>query len=133
MVTSGDRWKVEVVVNQLGLAPLFAAQVTINDVQRGKPAPDPYLLAAQRLGQAPERCLVFEDAVSGVKAAVAAGATCIGVQASAGLSSALHQAGAYCTIADFTMVNLQCLVNPDDRREMVRYLQLDSGPSLLLA
>jgi sugar-phosphatase len=49
--------------------------VTSDQVERGKPAPDPYLLAARRLGVDPGRCLVFEDAPAGVAAARAAGMT----------------------------------------------------------
>ncbi|MEV8268675.1 HAD-IA family hydrolase [Microbacterium sp. NPDC076911] len=47
--------------------------VTVDDVTRGKPDPEPFLLAAQRLGVAPERCLVVEDANAGITAARAAG------------------------------------------------------------
>ncbi|WP_274599096.1 HAD family hydrolase, partial [Rhizobium ruizarguesonis] len=44
-----------------GLLPYFDAVITSGDVARPKPAPAIYLLAAQRLGQAPERCLALED------------------------------------------------------------------------
>lgn len=53
--------------------------VTIDDVERGKPAPDPFLEAARRLGVAPEECLVCEDAPSGVAAAKAAGCAVLAV------------------------------------------------------
>jgi beta-phosphoglucomutase family hydrolase len=56
-----------------GLAPLFRAVVTADDVVHGKPSPDMFLLAAEQLGVAPERCLVFEDAEPGIKGALAAG------------------------------------------------------------
>ena len=46
---------------------------------RGKPDPEPYLLAAQRLRVPPTQCVVFEDAAVGVQAAKAAGMACIGV------------------------------------------------------
>lgn len=55
------------------LASLFPVVVTPEDVAHGKPAPDMFLLAAKKLGVAPERCLVFEDAEPGHKAAEAAG------------------------------------------------------------
>lgn len=132
LVTSGDRWKVQAVVGQLGLEGLFTAYVTINDVSRGKPHPDAYLLGAKRLDQPSSCCLVFEDAVSGVTAAVTAGATCIGVQISERLAAALRQTGASCTISHFQAVNLQALPNPADRRETILYLQLDSGPTFEL-
>ncbi|NYI04124.1 HAD-IA family hydrolase [Allostreptomyces psammosilenae] len=59
---------------RMGAAGLTAPLVvTADDVSRGKPSPEPFLLGAQKLGVAPERCLVFEDAPAGVAAARAAG------------------------------------------------------------
>ncbi len=57
----------------------FEALVTAEDVVRGKPAPDIFLEAAARLGVRPEQCLVFEDAPTGVEAALAAGMSVIAV------------------------------------------------------
>ncbi len=59
----------------VGLRSLFRVVVTPHDVApgRGKPAPDMFLLAAERMGVAAERCLVFEDAEPGLVAAQAAG------------------------------------------------------------
>ncbi|MFG1643963.1 HAD family hydrolase [Amycolatopsis sp. NPDC049252] len=57
----------------------FAAIVTGDDVTRGKPAPDPYLLAARRLGVAPDRCLAVEDSGSGIRSAHAAGMTVLAI------------------------------------------------------
>jgi len=62
-----------------GLLPYFDAVVTSSDVQHPKPAPDIYLLAAQRLGKDPARCLALEDSPAGTRAAVAAGMTAIQV------------------------------------------------------
>jgi sugar-phosphatase len=59
--------------------PVPGVVVTASDVEHGKPAPDPYLLGARRLGVDPERCLVIEDAVSGVRAGRAAGCVTLGV------------------------------------------------------
>ena len=56
-----------------GLAPLFKVVVTADDVVHGKPAPDMFLLAAKLMGVEPTRCLVFEDADPGMRAAEAAG------------------------------------------------------------
>lgn len=53
--------------------------VTVDDVERGKPAPDPFLVAAERLGVDPARCLVVEDAVSGLTGARAAGCATLAV------------------------------------------------------
>lgn len=61
--------------------PLPATIVTSEDVQRGKPAPDCFLLGAKRLGVAATDCLVFEDAKAGVEAADAAGAKVVVITA----------------------------------------------------
>lgn len=57
--------------------------VTVEDVERGKPHPDPFLLAAERLGVDPASCLVCEDAPSGIDAAKAAGCTVLAVATTA--------------------------------------------------
>ncbi len=55
----------------------MSAIVSSDEVAAGKPAPDVYLLAASRLGVAPERCLVVEDSLNGVRAGKAAGMTVV--------------------------------------------------------
>jgi HAD superfamily hydrolase (TIGR01509 family) len=105
LVTSGQTWKVKAVTNQLGIRALFMAYVTIEDISKGKPDPACYVRAARLLQKGPEQCLVFEDSISGVQAAVAAGALCIGVQAS-GTGDALRQAGARYVVPDFHPVKL---------------------------
>jgi len=57
----------------LGILDKFDAIVCAEDYTRGKPHPDPFLKAAERLGVPPEKCLVFEDTNTGVQAARAAG------------------------------------------------------------
>ncbi|EKP0276424.1 HAD-IA family hydrolase [Aeromonas bestiarum] len=59
--------------------PLPALLVGAEDVMRGKPDPEPYLLAATRLGVAPADCLVFEDAPAGIESALRAGCTVVQV------------------------------------------------------
>lgn len=73
VVSGGHRAAVETVLQAAGLRELFGVVVTPEDVSRGKPAPDMFLLAAERLGVAPEDCVVFEDGVPGIEAARAAG------------------------------------------------------------
>lgn len=57
----------------------FRTVVTFDDVAAPKPAPDPYLLAAERLGVDPRRCLAFEDSETGARSAHAAGMTVVQV------------------------------------------------------
>ena len=60
-----------------GLLSFFEVVVTSSDVAHPKPAPDIYLLAAQKLGKDPARCLALEDSPAGIRAAVGAGMTAI--------------------------------------------------------
>ncbi len=60
-------------LDSLDLWEYFAAIVSAGDVENGKPAPDVFLKAAERLGMEPESCAVFEDSVHGIEAAKAAG------------------------------------------------------------
>jgi len=62
-----------------GLLDFFDVVVTSSDVAHPKPAPDIYLLAAQKLGKDPTRCLALEDSPAGIRAAVGAGMTAIQV------------------------------------------------------
>ncbi len=78
LVTSSGRAEALRKLDVAGLARHFREVVTVDDVARAKPAPDPYLLAARRLGLSPGRCLVFEDSEVGAEAAHRAG--CIVVQ-----------------------------------------------------
>ncbi len=73
VVSGGPRETVERSLNLLGILDRFDVLVCAGEYQRGKPDPEPFLIAAQKLGVAPERCLVFEDADPGIAAAVAAG------------------------------------------------------------
>ena len=63
-----------------GILDLFDAVVTCEDVKHGKPAPDLYLLAAEKLGVDPKRCTAYEDAELGMQSAKAAGMTVVDVR-----------------------------------------------------
>lgn len=75
IATGGQREIALPALRAAGLDGLFQIVVTPRDVGpgRGKPAPDMFLLAAEKMGVAAERCLVFEDAEPGIRAAQAAG------------------------------------------------------------
>ena len=83
------------------LREAFDVIVTADDVARGKPDPEAYLTAANRLGVAPTDCVVVEDAVAGVTAAKAAGATVVAVRSTAP-EAALRDAGADTVIEHVT-------------------------------
>jgi HAD superfamily hydrolase (TIGR01509 family) len=73
VASGGERRIIERTLNLLGLRQTFPVVVTAADVTHGKPAPDMFLLAAERMGVAPADCVVFEDAVLGLEAARRAG------------------------------------------------------------
>jgi HAD superfamily hydrolase (TIGR01509 family) len=73
VVSGGRRSSVVRSLTTLGLLDKFEAIVGADDYTHGKPAPDAFLLAAERLGMAPADCLVFEDTEIGIQAATAAG------------------------------------------------------------
>ena len=72
LASSSNRPVIDVVLEVSGLAPLFEATVSSEEVERGKPAPDVFLEAAARLAVAPERCAAVEDSGNGIRAAHAA-------------------------------------------------------------
>jgi len=71
---------IDFVLEGLGLAPYFQVRVDGSQVQRPKPFPDIYLLAADRLAVKPANCIVFEDSPTGVAAGVAAGMRVVGIE-----------------------------------------------------
>jgi beta-phosphoglucomutase len=77
--SSGPPENVDLTMDRLGKRDLFSAIVTGMDVTRGKPDPQVFLLAAERLGVPPLRCVVIEDAQPGIAAAKAAGMAAVGL------------------------------------------------------
>lgn len=73
VASGGIRRLVDRTVAGLGLTDYFEAVCTAEDVVHGKPAPDLFLLAASKIGVAPEECVVFEDSDLGLEAAARAG------------------------------------------------------------
>ncbi len=86
IVTSGTRDVATARAHASGL-PIDARTVTGDQVTRGKPFPDPFLLGAARLGLQPSQCLAFEDTAAGVKAARAAGCQVVSFRCDAGAES----------------------------------------------
>ncbi|PSQ81962.1 MAG: hydrolase [Bacteroidetes bacterium QS_8_68_15] len=73
LCTSASQHTRELAFDPLGWEEHFETFVTAEDVARSKPDPEPYRLTAEKLGVTPERCLVVEDSLSGVRSARAAG------------------------------------------------------------
>ncbi|MEM8807075.1 MAG: HAD family phosphatase [Cyanobacteria bacterium P01_G01_bin.38] len=106
IVTNAPRPNAEFMIQTLRLTNLFDTVVISNDLPRGKPDPLPYQTALQRLKLAPEQAVVFEDSPSGIKAAIAAGITTIGV-ATSYTPEELYDLGATLAIQDFTDTRLR--------------------------
>lgn len=84
VASAAPRANIDTILEVLDLGALFDALVSAEDVQRGKPDPQVFLLAAERVGVAPRRCVVVEDAPAGLEAGRRAGARTIGVRTSHG-------------------------------------------------
>lgn len=67
IASSNSRELIELVIGRYNIASYFKTIRNSNEVQKGKPSPDIYLLVAEELGVEPEKCLVFEDVVQGVQ------------------------------------------------------------------
>lgn len=110
VATSGPR-KLATARLQYADIPIPKAIVTAEEVQLGKPHPDPYLLAAERLGVTADRCIVFEDSPAGVRSGKAAGARVIALLTTHERSE-LEGAGADCIIDDLSAVRIEVGVLP---------------------
>lgn len=93
------------ILEKVGLTSYFKAVVDGNEVEKAKPDPQVFLIAASRLGVTPEDCVVFEDALAGITAANSAGMFSIGI----GEPDVLSEAD--CVYQDFTQINSDFLQN----------------------
>jgi HAD superfamily hydrolase (TIGR01509 family) len=80
VASSSQRAWIDTTLRSLGLSAMFPTVVSADDVERGKPDPAIYRLAADRLGVPPARCVAIEDSPTGVLSARAAGMTVLGVR-----------------------------------------------------
>ncbi|SHF89723.1 Haloacid dehalogenase-like hydrolase [Microbulbifer donghaiensis] len=95
VASSGSHEKMRLTLNKTGLYDYFDGRIfSADDVPRGKPWPDLFLHAAQSMGVEPQHCLVVEDSIAGVKAAVAAGMPVVGYSAHPVRAPQLENAGA---------------------------------------
>ncbi|MBI2911293.1 MAG: HAD family phosphatase [Chloroflexi bacterium] len=92
------------VLRRAGLEGFFSLVVSSDEVKRGKPHPDVFLLAAERLDVVPDDCLVLEDAPNGVLAARAAAMRVIGVNSDEAVRHELWRAGADMVVGSLTEI-----------------------------
>lgn len=79
VATSAQQERAELVLSKLDIRKFFSVVISANDIEHGKPAPDPYLKAAEHLQIAPSECVVLEDAEVGVLSGKAAGMKVIAI------------------------------------------------------
>lgn len=104
IVTSHTLKSASRIAVDVGLEGRYEALVTVDQVKNGKPHPEPYLLAAERLNLAPEEVLVFEDSLSGCTSALRAGMKVIGVNTPK-YEPSLRALGVVTVIRDFHRVH----------------------------
>lgn len=105
IATNSPLSKTKAMLTKLKIAKYFDVIVTSEDVTKHKPNPEMFLLAATRLNIMPERCVVFEDAGTGVLAATAAGMKAVGVQTEFNTKEELKHADVI--IKNFKEINYQ--------------------------
>jgi len=111
IVTSAPRALAECRLRAAGLS-VPTGMIAAEDVMTGKPAPDCFMLGAQRLGVAPADCLVFEDAAAGFAAATAAGSDVLAITATHGAASTV--AAEYPSVVDYRGLGID--IAPDGLR-----------------
>ncbi len=109
--SSTHRENIETICEITGLRSFFAVMVTAEDVSHGKPDPEVFLKGAEKLGVAPGRCIVFEDALVGLEAARAGGMKSVGVATTEGIEVLEGRADlAVESLAFLTMADLEGLL-----------------------
>jgi HAD superfamily hydrolase (TIGR01509 family) len=107
--SSGVRPNLDLTVESCGLEGRFVAIASLEDIERGKPDPQVFLVAALKAGSHPSRAVVFEDATVGIQAAKAAGMYAIGLTTTHP-ASALWDAGADEVVEELTGYDVEALV-----------------------
>jgi len=107
LATGSIRHEVERVLQSLRIHDRFAAIVTREDCEKGKPDPEPFLRAAWRLGLDPRQCVAIEDTPGGIRAAKAAGMACVAVTHSCPRESLV---GADVVVDDLSTVHLAAVL-----------------------
>ncbi|MBD2293356.1 HAD-IA family hydrolase [Anabaena sphaerica FACHB-251] len=110
LVTNAPRLNAEFMLEVLGIKEVFHTIVLADDCLAGKPDPEPYKVALNKLGITAEQAIALEDSPSGIRAAVAADICTIGI-ASTHDPQVLEEVGTFMAIPDFTDLRLWTLLN----------------------
>ncbi len=79
LTSSSSRAEVDLVIKEFGISDNFAVTISGDDVNKGKPNPEPYIKTAQIISVKSKECVVIEDSVSGIRSAKDAGCYCIAI------------------------------------------------------
>ncbi|HSJ01968.1 MAG: HAD family hydrolase [Verrucomicrobium sp.] len=104
--SSTPRLNVDTIMAMTGLAPFFQAKVTAEDVSVGKPDPQVFLKAAEKIGRTPRQCIVFEDAYVGIEAGKRAGMKVLAVATTHPLESLGQADVAYSNLEGLTVARI---------------------------
>lgn len=110
LVTNAPRLNADFMLDTLGIREVFHTIVLAHDCVAGKPSPIPYQVALQNLGITPDEAIALEDSPSGIRAAVAAGITTVGITTTH-TAPALKELSTFIQIPDFTDLQLWTLLN----------------------
>jgi HAD superfamily hydrolase (TIGR01509 family) len=110
VATSGTPGNVEFVLDGLRIGALFATVVTGGEVTRGKPDPEMFLIAAERLEVEPASCVVFEDSRAGVEAAIRAGMRVVVLATTPGIRELEGREGVVDVVADYSDLDPRALL-----------------------
>jgi len=116
LASSAPMGNIRLITGALGIANYFHVIVTGRDVAEGKPSPQGFLLAAQRLGVEPKDCIVVEDAIAGVTACKRAGMHCIAVTNTHPGDRLAEADLVIDSLGEVTVDDLEKLLNPDRQR-----------------
>jgi HAD superfamily hydrolase (TIGR01509 family) len=94
VVSASPRQRLDLTLRYAGLEGAFSISVSGDDVEHGKPAPDPYLAATKQLGVTPQQCVAIEDSPTGAESAIAAGVRVVAVVREEAHRAALEFTGA---------------------------------------
>ena len=108
--SSGCRENVDFIIRESGIEEFINASVGGEEARRGKPAPDIFLQCAEKMGLKPEECIVFEDALMGIQAGLAAGMKTVAITTTTS-ADALREAGAHYIIDNYCGVTVDSLAN----------------------
>ena len=96
LASSSDFTLIHAVLNRFGLEHTFTALSSGQEMEKIKPHPDIFLVTADRMGVVPAQCIVIEDSTSGIRAAKAAGMTCIGFRSPNSFNQVYDEADIVC-------------------------------------